>query len=100
MTTKEKIITMQAYEDGKIIEFKPNWYETIWTKITDKSKEPLWNWDNYTYRISPEHTEPFKQEFIISKDMKNYWNKWSDIMISCHEAESLKKFKVTIEEIS
>lgn len=56
MTTEEMIAVLQAYKEGKTIEFTikghSNW------EITDR---PLWNFECLEYRIKPEtHYRPFK----------------------------------------
>jgi len=51
MTTKEKIEIMQAYENGKKIEWRPNAFKRPWN---DYLNEPEWNWEYYQYRIKPE----------------------------------------------
>ena len=48
--TKEAIRVMQAYVDGKEVEFK--WGSMDWNS-TDK---PEWNWSAYDYRIKPTAT--------------------------------------------
>ena len=48
--TKEAIRVMQAYVDGKEVEFK--WMSKDWNS-TDK---PEWNWSAYDYRIKPTAT--------------------------------------------
>lgn len=49
MTTQEMIEVMQAYEDGKEIEFK--WKgKDIWRGI----EHPAWYWNGCDYRIKPE----------------------------------------------
>jgi hypothetical protein len=49
--TKEAIRIMQAFVDGRPIEcaevHKLNWGETL---------SPVWNWNNFTYRIKPTPT--------------------------------------------
>lgn len=53
-TTKEMIEVMQAYEDGKEIEYYSNliggWVLFVGT--------PSWSWDKSDYRIKPEPKEP------------------------------------------
>lgn len=44
--TKEKIAIMQAYVDGKEIEFKPQFSDN-W----ETCKEPVWNWHECSYRV-------------------------------------------------
>lgn len=54
MTTKEKIVVMQAYEDGKKIQWLiKGEYEDNWKDISP-SREPIWNWPECDYRIKPE----------------------------------------------
>ena len=48
--TKEAIRVMQAFVDGKEVEFK--WGSMDWNS-TDK---PEWNWSAYDYRIKPTAT--------------------------------------------
>lgn len=52
MNTKEKIEVMQAYEDGKPIEWKRPGFGD-WMALTP-SRNPNWNWSKETYRIKPE----------------------------------------------
>lgn len=65
MTTKEMIAVMQAYEDGKAIEFKGkmeselNWQPCV----------PLWNWIDNDYRIKPEtQYVPYDSVSEVEKD--------------------------------
>lgn len=55
MTTKEKIAVMQAYVDGKKIQFarknKEDWEDY-------STGEPLWAWSMFDYRIKPEEEKP------------------------------------------
>ena len=44
--TKEAIRIMQAFVDGKEVEY---WYYETWVKI----HVPRWNWGNTEYRIKP-----------------------------------------------
>ena len=64
--TAERIEIMQAFVDGKQIEFKDSmgrWCE---------AKNPLWNWDSKReYRIKPEPKyRPFKDaEWVLAGDI-------------------------------
>ncbi len=50
-TTQEKIAIMQAYVDGKTIQYDNNTGHMYgWTDL----KTPNWNWDLCDYRIKPE----------------------------------------------
>ena len=48
--TKEAIRIMQAYVDGKEVEFK--WMSKGW----NSNDKPEWNWSAYDYRIKPTST--------------------------------------------
>lgn len=51
MTTQEQIAVMQAYADGKKIQWNSPVDQQIAWIDTD---EPLWNWCTCTYRVKPE----------------------------------------------
>ena len=51
-TAKEHIDVMQAFINGKEIEFKQDSYKGIWKQTT----APIWDFTNYKYRIK--HSEP------------------------------------------
>lgn len=53
-TTKEKIEVMQAYADGKHIQFYNKTRRDDWITTSD----PVWDWVNYDYRIEPEPKKP------------------------------------------
>lgn len=51
-TTKEKILVMQAYEDGEEIE--KNWHsQESWVN----DQYPSWDWGSFKYRIKPKEPE-------------------------------------------
>ena len=51
MTTKEKIAVMQAFDEGKPIEYKlATDSDTDWVLNSD----PQWDWEKCIYRIKPE----------------------------------------------
>lgn len=50
MSTEEKIAVMQAYADGKKIQYR----EAGHTEWLDYKGEPEWRWGPYCYRIKPE----------------------------------------------
>lgn len=54
MNTKEKIEVMQAYLDGKKIEYCPSY--GVWTEFSN-ANDPVWEWGNTQYRIKPEPRE-------------------------------------------
>lgn len=50
-TTKEKIEVMQAFEDGKKIEYyRYDSYDNAWFP----TENPTWDWLNYDYRVKEE----------------------------------------------
>lgn len=66
MNTKEKIEIMQAWLDGKTIEFKKGhkpWATLSMAACTED--EPTWYWGEYEYRIKP---EPFECWIALSND--------------------------------
>ena len=64
-TTKEKIEVMQAFIDGKEIEFKQDSYNGVWRQTTT----PTWHFFDYKYRIKP--SEPGGFIYPIYKRLKN-----------------------------
>ncbi len=56
MTTKEKIEVMQAYLNGKKIQFKEIADDT-WEDCSYRF-EPDWNWSVFRYRVKPEKEKP------------------------------------------
>lgn len=72
MTTKEKIEVMQAFLDGKLIEYKLSSDGDIWLSVSD----PHWDWDNCIYRIKPESKfRPYKdgKEFMEALSTHGAW---------------------------
>ena len=52
-TTKEYLEVMEAFIDGKEIEFKQDSYKGIWKQTAT----PVWDFVNYEYRIKPSEPE-------------------------------------------
>ncbi len=50
-TTKQKIEVMQAFVDGKPIQYKGN---DKWSTWKDMPVEPTWDWNYFDFRIKPE----------------------------------------------
>lgn len=48
--TKEKIKVMQAFVDGKAIQY----WDSFRNKWVDNEGEPIWNWRTSEFRIKPE----------------------------------------------
>lgn len=53
-TTKEKIEVMQAFEEGKDIEFKWLFKADEPFRTWDLTDDPVWNWCDFDYRIKEE----------------------------------------------
>lgn len=51
-TTAEKIAVMQAHEAGKTIEFRES--SAMVARPWHVALTPVWNWDEYDYRVKPE----------------------------------------------
>lgn len=65
MTTREKIVVMQAYEDGKEIEFRSAYTEEEWVRCF----KAVWNWAEFDYRIKPEpEYVPYDSVTEVDKD--------------------------------
>lgn len=68
-TTEEMISVMQAYIDGKQIQFLD---DGGWVDCPLRT-EPFWDWGNYDYRVKPEHPQkkvvPYKsaEEFLAAQ---------------------------------
>ena len=59
--TEEKIEIMQAYVDGRDIEFRSK--KNIrgeWSEIPS-GRNPHWNWEVFDYRLKPKH-QPSKHQ--------------------------------------
>lgn len=70
MTTQEKIEVMQAYVDGKQIEFTEAG-EVNWRGYPQNSIVPSWNWMKFNYRIKPEKKyRPYKNANEMIADWK------------------------------
>jgi len=63
MTTKEMIAVMQAFEDGKQIEYK---YHGIENAPWEYVEKPEWNWYGCDYRVTHEPAKPRFREIVIS----------------------------------
>lgn len=111
MTTKEKIAIMQAFEDGKEIEYRDN-TKNDWLD----AKSPLWDWIDYDYRIKPQKPQkPFIFEWLCSATEPTptlFKAKWIGVDIDqkticvylptrdCPLMPKKGKYKITIEEVT
>lgn len=86
--TAERIKIMQAFVDGKLIEFKDcmgRWCVAV---------NPSWNWDSgEEYRIKPESKyHPFKNAEECWQEMQKHepfgWVKWNDVRYNIYAVSS------------
>lgn len=71
MTIAEMIAVMQAYEEGKEIEF----YDKS-TGTWETAEPPLWDWGIFQYRVKPEEPQyrPYKDCDEMVEDFKARFN--------------------------
>ena len=65
--TKKHIEVMQAFIDGKEIEFKQDSHKGIWKDCTSQ----IWDFTNYTYRIKPSDKKHFTSQLHSHSD--SFW---------------------------
>lgn len=66
MTTEEKMEVMKAYIEGKPVQCKAVKYDIcIWMDDTN----PSWDWNNYVYRVKPEHKETTYRPYKNMEEM-------------------------------
>lgn len=69
LTTKEKIAVMQAYEDGKLCQFRPKRHDKVeWADIS-KITTVAWNWQNFEYRLKPADPKKKYRPYESSAEM-------------------------------
>lgn len=82
MSIDEQITVMQAYKEGRIIECKPKYKkEDVWEVL----QEPVWNWQDFNYRVKPEPKHrPYTEEEIMKAvtEALYYDYSWSPVEIS------------------
>ena len=75
MTTQEKIKAMQAYAEGKKIQWRSKAEGEADSKWYDCDGEPHWNWTWTEYRIKPEEKyRPYKNTEEMIEDFKKRFN--------------------------
>lgn len=67
-TTAQKIAIMQAFIDGRRIEFNGSWTSWVWKPLIP-DVEPVWNWEDIGYRIAPA-TKPSIDWVQVSPEWK------------------------------
>ena len=91
-TTAEKIQVMQAYQEGKQIEFK---YKNVLNHPEWRicNFEPYWDWLTCDYRVKPELSyEPYSGARLVLEDMIKHH-------FECIHKSSGKHYKVSIEGV-
>jgi len=69
MTTKEMIEVMQAYDRGEEIEFRlADCEDDRWAPTAS----PLWNWDNFEYRVKLEEPKFKDGDEVVRKSFAGY----------------------------
>ena len=91
-TIQEKIAVMQAFAEGKTIE-----YSIISDKLEDWiiTESPFWDWIRIDYRVKEEPKQPeyipftFEDaEFLIGKPVKHKKDSWVEVITYCNENET------------
>lgn len=78
-TTKEKIVVMQAYDEGKQIQIKDGGYDD-WSDW-NADYEPNWDWQQFKYRIKPE--EPIYRPYeSIDEMVEDYCDKSGELRLA------------------
>ena len=99
-TLEEKIAVMQAFKDGKEIEFAPNCFTN---KIWNYTRDPIWNWFENEYRVkpTPEYI-PFTfedAEFLIGKVVKSKDENWVETISWCGDiATSVSNYETLLSD--
>lgn len=63
MTNQEIIAVIQAYEDGKVVQYEA--YTGEWYSV----KTPEWNFQKWSYRVKPEPEPPRYEPFGFEDDL-------------------------------
>lgn len=66
-TIQEKIAIMQAYADGKAIEYKADLPIASWKSV----KRPMWDWSLFDYRIAPGEESMVEEQRKETENVKN-----------------------------
>jgi hypothetical protein len=70
---------MQAYVNGKTIQYRPRTANSEWTDVVDN--EPSWCWDKCNYRVKPTvNYRPYSSEVECMHDiLTNHFNSWMKV---------------------
>jgi len=93
MTTKEKIIIMQAHLDGKQIQVKKWMYD--WEDL-EQTDEPIWDWGHSEYRIK--QTE-LTEAIVATKQELNAMSLFGKI-VKLKPSPTHQKFVTKISDVS
>lgn len=91
MNTTDQIAVMQAYVDGKQIQFYDEESETWKT-----TNEPCWDWMDYEYRIKPKPEKPTYRPYSNFDEFRAEWEKhggWTINELNCY---SLINYVITL----
>lgn len=76
--TKEAIAIMQAYLDGKTIQYRSRAADSTWEDVVGS---PIWGWTNTHYRVKPQVIyRPYSSEVECMHDvLTNHPNSWMKV---------------------
>lgn len=89
MTTQEQIAIMQAYVDGKEIEFCDG------TKNWQSTSAPAWDWCLFDYRVKPEPKEPTYRPYANFDEFRADWEKHGGWTIDTRNCEYIFGYAYT-----
>ena len=72
-TLAEKIAIMQAYTDGKAVQ-----YYNISKNVWKDAVSPTWDWFTYEYRVKPAKPNQVTSYCFITPDGNLFWNNQKD----------------------
>ena len=88
-TTKEKIKVMEHYENGGEVECVEKGNNN-WEIVT----KPLWNWDDFTYRIKEQKQKVTIEKWLIEENDIKFVVETSDIDSWLNPFATAKKLKL------
>ena len=76
--TKEAIAIMQAWVDGKTIQYRNKADDSVWDDVIGT---PIWSWTNTQYRVKPTVIyRPYSSEVECMHDiLTNHSNSWMKV---------------------
>jgi hypothetical protein len=91
--TKDMIQVMQAFLDGKTIEYK--YEQNQWNEII--GSEPIWDWGNFDYRVKPEPVTGYMNVYEENKPPCIIGCVWTKKEYAIDNIASQRKFIKTIK---